>query len=721
MLAVFYHMGAAIWYTFVVRVQGASRSKEMKVMHKWQFFKSARCVQAKVETGDDLLALKDLDKKLWTVLSAPVTGVRFDAATLKLIDTDGDGRVRVPEVLAAVDWMAARFKKLDFLFDGKNEIPLDEIREDTPDGQALLKSFKSLLARAGKTDATRLSLDDSTGMTDVFNAQPFNGDGVVTAKSTDDASLAGAIAAIIAAEGGVKDRSGEDGVDQGKADAFFADVAARLAWKDAAKDAAVFGDKTADAYAAFKAVEAKIDEFFTPPEDMPLVTDAADPALPLTAGVHPLWLGKFRAFAELVVAPATQIARDEWTAVKAKFAPYEAWLAAEAGKPVAAISDDALAAFAKDGKVQAQVNDLLAKDLALADEYGRLVDCERAVRYAANLVKWLHNYVNQANLYDPKRDGVFRTGDLYIDGRVCRLCFEVVNEGAHSALAERSKCCLLYAKLTRPATGEAREVCAVVTAGPTAGLYVGRNGMFVDCDGKDWEAVVAKVVESQVSLREAFWAPWAKIATTISEQCKKFLSSKQDAAVAQVGETTTAAAAAPKPAEAPSGAALASSVAALGVGVGMAGAAIGGLIGLVAGLPLWKVLAGVAAVILIVSLPSVILAWFKLRARDLGAILNAGGWAVNRPLTFSMGLARTFTHPAKMPLGSVVARDPYASHGWLKALLLLLAAAGVALAICWKLGVCPFSCCEKQPCAGKTCGSPVTSSAAQPATPETAK
>ena len=217
MLAVFYHMGAAIWYTFVVRVQGASRSKEMKVMHKWQFFKSARCVQAKVETGEDLLALKDLDKKLWTVLSAPVTGVRFDAATLKLIDTDGDGRVRVPEVLAAVDWMAARFKKLDFLFDGKNEIPLDEIREDTPDGQALLKSFKSLLTCAGKTDATRLSLEDSTGMTDVFNAQPFNGDGVVTAKSTDDASLAGAIAAIIAAEGGVKDRSGEDGVDQGKA------------------------------------------------------------------------------------------------------------------------------------------------------------------------------------------------------------------------------------------------------------------------------------------------------------------------------------------------------------------------------------------------------------------------------------------------------------------------------------------------------------------------
>ena len=679
-------------------------------MHKWQFFKSARCVQAKVETGDDLLALKELDKKLWTVLSAPTTGVRFDAATLKLMDSDGDGRVRVPEVLAAVDWMSVRFKKLDFLFAGKDEIPLDELRDDTTEGKALLASFKKLLERANKPEATSLTLTDVMGMSDLFNAQPFNGDGVVTAKSTADASVANAISTIAAAEGTVPDRSGEDGIDQAKADAFFADAAARLSWKAAAQDAAVMGDKTADAYAAFKAVEAKIDEFFTPPEDLPLVSDAPDPVLPLTAGVHPLWRGKFRAFADAVVAPATEITRDGWAAVKAKFAPYDAWLAAEAGKPVAGIADDALAALVKDGKAQAAVNDLIAKDLALADEYGRFVDCERAVRYAANLVDWLHNYVNQVNLYDPKRDGVFRTGDLYIDGRVCRLCFEVVNEGAHSALAERSKCCLLYAKLSRPATGDAREVCAVVTAGPTAGLYVGRNGIFIDCDGKDWEAVVAKVVEAQVSLKEAFWAPWAKIATTISEQCKKFLSSKQDAAVAQVGEQATAAAAAPKPAEAPSGAALASSVAALGVGVGMAGAAIGGLIGLVAGLPLWKVLAGVAAVILIVSLPSVILAWFKLRARDLGAILNAGGWAVNRPLTFSMGLARTITHAAKMPLGSAVARDPYASYGWLKLLILLLVLAGAALGVCWKLGVCPFGSCKKQAapaaCAEQTCEAP---------------
>ena len=130
----------------------------------------------------------------------------------------------------------------------------------------------------------------------------------------------------------------------------------------------------------------------------------------------------------------------------------------------------------------------------------------------------------------------------------------------------------------------------------------------------------------------------------------------------------------------------------------MAGAACAALVGLIAGLPPWKIAAGIAAIILIVSLPSVILTWFKLRARDLGAILNACGWAVNRPLYFSMGLARTFTRPAKLPMGAAVARDPYAKGGWWKCLLALVLLAGVALGVCWKLKVWPFCCKGQQQC-----------------------
>ena len=695
-------------------------------MYNWKFFKSARCVQVKLENGADLAALGELDEKLWTVISASTEGLRFDPATLKLLDTDGDGRIRVPEVREAVAWMKVRFKDLQFLFDRKDVIELANVNDETDEGKALLASLKSILARAGRAEAKTIALADVTGTTDIFNAQPLNGDGIVTPKSTSEAAVSDAVAKILAAEGAVADRGGDDGIDQAKADAFFADAAAYLAWKGDEQKASPLGDKTAEAYAAFAAVQETIDKYFTPPEDLPLVAADPTPSVPLTTGVNPLWLGKFRTFAKVAAAPVlgvaevTEITRDEWDTIKSKLAPYGAWLAAEAGASVAGVGDEALKALVKDGKMQAKVNDLIKKDLALADEYARLVDCERALRYAANLVNWLCNYVNQANLYDAERDSVFRTGRLVVDGRECRLCFHVADEAAHVALAEKSKCCLLYMKLSRKGTGETREVCAVITAGSTTSLYAGRNGLFYDCEGKDWDAVVSKVVEAQVSLREAFWAPWAKIAGTISEQCKKFLGDKQDAAIAKVGTTVTQAVAAPAPAPAAApaganGAAIASSVAALGVGVGMAGAACAGLMGMIAGLPLWKVIVGVIGIVLFVSLPSMILAWFKLRARDLGAILNACGWAVNRPLTFSLGLAGTFTRPANMPLGAAVARDPYASHGVLKTVLLLILLAAIGGGVyCWKMNYGPFA---KAPADKPAAAAPAAPAAAAPAAP----
>lgn len=659
--------------------------------YRWRFFKSARCVQVKLETGADLAALPELDQRLWTVLSASTKGLRFDAATLRLLDADGDGRIRAPDVLAAVAWLRPRFRSLDVLFARKTEIALEAVNDGTDEGRALLASFRRILAREDRADATAISLADVLGATALFNAQPFNGDGVVTPKSTADAALAAVVAQIAACEGATRDRSGDDGIDQAAADRFFADARAHLAWKAAGAKVAVLGEATAAAYAAYEAVAAEIDAYFTPPADLPLVAEDPTPVLPLTAGVNPLWAERFQTFADkaagpvLGVAGVESITRADWAAVKAKFAPYGAWRAARAGAAVAEVGDDRLAQLLEGGRAEAAVNDLLARDRALAGESARFADCERALRFAAHLATWLRNYVNQANLYDTKGESVFRTGELYIDGRVCRLCFPVADEAAHAALAVKSKCCLLYAKLTRRAAGAARTICAVVTAGSTAGLYVGRNGVFYDCDGQDWDAVVTRVVEAQVSLREAFWSPWAKIAATVAAQCRKFLSSCQATAADKVGD---AAAPAPKP---PDATALASGVAALGVGVGMAGAACAGLIGLVAGLPLWKVLAGVAAIILLVSLPSVVLAWFRLRTRDLGAILNAGGWAVNRPLTFSVGLARTFTRRASLPVGAAVARDPYARHGVLGCLLLVALLGAAAAGVCWRLHCGPFA------------------------------
>ena len=56
--------------------------------HTWNFFRAGGFDQVQIDTGADLLALKELDQKLWVALSCPTRGIEFDTKTLDLIDSD---------------------------------------------------------------------------------------------------------------------------------------------------------------------------------------------------------------------------------------------------------------------------------------------------------------------------------------------------------------------------------------------------------------------------------------------------------------------------------------------------------------------------------------------------------------------------------------------------------------------------------------------------------
>jgi len=499
--------------------------------YSWKWFRAGRMRQVSLACGADVAALAELDRKQWIALSMPTTGVRFDLRMLELMDTDHDGRIRTPEVLAAIDFLKAKNVDFDSLFTS---------------GEAEEKALAD-----------------------------------VTAKQADLAKLA-------PSEG---------------------DMQALADWEEKGRlpEIAVAGDATAAASDALAAVEPIVDAFFLPPEDMPLVTEEPDKVLPLRDHLNPKHLEAVLAFAEKCVKPVLgereSLTRLEWKKVKGAFAPYRAWAAA---KPV--------------------VN---------AGKKGELDDEERVLRYKLHLVEFLENYVNMRRLYDLRELAVFQTGTLRIDAKEMNLCFHVESEAAHAALAERSKCCVIYLKLSRPSEGATRTVCAVVTAGAVAQLYAGRNGVFYDRDGKDWEAVVTKVVEAQVSLREAFWAPWRKLGEAVAATVKKFLGDKQAAAQKNIEAGAQSAQA--------GGAAMASSVAAIGIGVAMVGTAAAALMATISKMTALQIALSVVALVLVVSLPSVVLTWFKLRQRDLGAILNASGWAINRPMRFSMKRARAFT------------------------------------------------------------------------------
>lgn len=355
--------------------------------------------------------------------------------------------------------------------------------------------------------------------------------------------------------------------------------------------------------------------FFAPPVDMPLVTEAPDVVLPLKDHLNPKHLEAILDFAAKCAKPIlgtdVELTRLGWKKVKASFAAYRAWLQA---KPV--------------------VNAGLKNELVAE---------EKLLRYRLYLGEFLVNYVTMDALYEGKTPAIFQTGVLRIDGKEMNLCFHVESEAAHSALVGKSNCCVIYLKLVRPSDKAERQICAVVTAGTVAGLYAGRNGVFYDRDGKNWEAVITKVVESQVSLAEAFWEPWRKLGESISGMVRKFLGEREAKSMSMVSNPTAAA-----PAK-DGGAAMASSVAAIGIGVGMVGAAAASLMAALSSMGGIQILAAIIGLILVVSLPSVILTYFKLRRRDLSAILNACGWAVNRPMRFSMARAKLFTKCAKGP------------------------------------------------------------------------
>ncbi|MEI7902484.1 MAG: hypothetical protein WCK89_19720, partial [bacterium] len=557
----------------------------------------------------------------------------------------------------------------------------------------------------------------------------FNGDGIVPADAADSAVTQQVIADIIAAFGAETDRSGKPGVNQAKTTAFFTAAATYLDWIRRA-DAAVLplGDKTAAAAAALATVRAKLDDYFTrcrmsafdPRAAAPLnrtdadfaalanqeLTDglpalavfplskiAAGRDLPLLDGINPYWADAVAAFQTAAVAPllgedCTTLSAAEWQTLKTTFAPFEAWSAAKPVTEVAKLGADRLAVLVA-GTSQADITALIAQDAALEAENAQIAEVEKLLRYQANLVTLLNNFVNMSRLYDPKACAIFRVGTLYMDARACSLCFHVDDIGAHAGQAAASKCCLAYCQLTRTGTKETRTVCAAFTAGFAQSLWVGRNGIFYDLDSKDWDATIVKMVDNSISVKEAFWDPWRKISAMIGGQVRKMLLAKQDAAlvsaVKKIDLTSAAPVEAPKKLE---GAALASTAAALGIAVGLISTAVGGVVSAVAGMPLWKSALGLVAVLLVVSGPSMILTWFKLRARDVAPILNACGWAVNRRLRLSLKLGRLFTTEATLPPHSErQLKDPFADDHTTRNLVILLLFTLVAMAILWFAGL----------------------------------
>jgi hypothetical protein len=529
----------------------------------------------------------------------------------------------------------------------------------------------------------------------------------VTEATTPDAVVQATIRDAVACVGGDLDRSGKDGVSAARVDTFFAACAAYSAWSARAEaEAATLlplgADGTAAAVAAVDAVRAKVGDFFArvrfadfdaralgtlngtdaevatlsarllsagcgEAEAFPLAHVEPGRILPLTDGVNPAWSARVAALRDAAVTPLlgarASITAAEWDAIEARLAPYIAWQAGKAGAEVAALGaarvNELLA-----GGTQAAVLALVVKDEERRADAEAIAHVERLVRYHAGLGTLLRNFVNFSDFYGRTEKAIFQAGKVYFDQRSCELVVAVQDAGRHGSMAGLSGAYLAYLDCVRRHDGLKVQVCAAVTDGDSGNLMVGRNGLFYDRQGRDYDATITKLVSNPISLREAFWAPYVKGLRMIEDFVAKRAAAadaKSDALVAGAAEKaansdkTDAAAPPTAPAKIDIG-----TVAALGVAVGGIMAALGGILQAVFGLGMWMPL-GLVGMLLLISGPSVFIAALKLRKRNIGPILDADGWALNTQARVNIPFGRSLTQLAVLPAGAQRdLRDPFA-------------------------------------------------------------
>lgn len=541
--------------------------------YKWTFSNVGGATRVRIQSAEDLRHLGELDKKMWTVLSCPVNGLEISADSLSLIDLDGDGKLRIKEVVATADWLCATLVDPNTLFVQEDRVMIDNI------ANADIKAVAQKLAGENK----EISLAEVQAAIDAVTITP---------------------AAVPPAP-------------------YDADVIATYKAKH---------DEIAAYFEALKM------------QKLGLLTIPAE-----------------------TVAPTVK--EKDFIEMGAKIAEYETGVAA-----AAAADAEALAA----GKAV-------------------FADLRKLILLHRDFCRLLRNFVTFEDFYDTKQSVVasFQAGTLVIDQRICRLCIRVNDIAKHDMQAPLSGIYLIYCDCESKKLGKKMQIVAAMTQGEIKNLSVGKNAVFYDNAGNDYDATINKIIDNPISIRQAFWTPYRKLSNWIQEKINKSAAEKDEQVMKDV-TTNMDAKVDGKEAAKPAFdiAKFAGIFAAIGMAVGMIGTALVALFSGLAELKWWQLIIVFVAILLVISGPSMIMAWVKLRRRNLAPVLNANGWAVNADTIISVPFGVTLTEQVQFPI--IRLSDPFAKKDmpkWKKTLLwivFILLALAAAAACLWYFGIWPF-------------------------------
>lgn len=694
--------------------------------YKWHFVNIGGSARVRINSGEDIAHLAELDPKMWTVLSCPTTGLEIDDKSLKYMDCDGDGKLRVNDVIAVSQWITSVLKDNDLILKGADSIDINFINTEDANGKKLYSSAKQILENLGK-EGTVISLADTADITAIFAKTRFNGDGIITEASTDDAELKAVIAAVIATIGSVTDRSGAQGINADLIESFYKNLNDYVSWTDA-KVEAPYGDKTDAVIAAYNALDSKVKDFFmrsklaafspSSTASLDIQTSRIDAisaenlstkndeiaAYPLThitgkseielnAAINPAWDKNFNVIKSILDPSVTVITEDIWTSIGEKFSAYNAWKNGKTGAAVESLGIDAIKNFIVQDK-KSVLLELVAQDAALKEESDNIEMVDKFLHIYRDFYKLLKNFVTFNDFYNKDKNikAIFQCGTLIIDQRECKFCMRVNDTAKHSASAAPSGMYLVYCDCTTKTKPAKLQIVAAVTVGDIGALAVGKNGVFYDNSGLEWDAVITKIVDNPINISQSFWSPYRRMATAIENLINKSAADKDakmmanataniNAAPTKTADQAKAAAATP-PFDI---AKFAGIFAAIGMAVGMIGTALASIFKGLFALSWWQLIILFVGIILVISGPAMVMAWMKLRRRNIAPLLNANGWAINATSKISIPFGETLTEIAKYP--KMKLDDPFAKKGlktWQKwcltILMLIVVIAGLWIA-----------------------------------------
>lgn len=662
-----------------------------------------------VATSADLSHALELDQAHWVATSAPLETLSCEPTLKDLLDIDGDQRITCGNLREAIRWLLDVFQDHSGIDSSSTTLKLSDLNTEHPDGERILRAATKIRNRVAGDDTVEVELSEVRTVKAQIESTPVSEAGVVLPEATADNDLRAFLNDILATVGGGPHPSGTQGVTADKLEEFLAAADGYLAWERQGQiptpgtptEIMPLAEATTSAYSVLSSVRSKLDQFFAQCEAAALderfvqrmgwqeselaALDFDDPAvietvlvqapvacanpnrlLDLEGPLNPGYSKQLQNLRTVVMKPVlkhdgTTLSSLQWQQIKTFFAAHQAWVDSRIGESVALLGIDKLKTYSGPEYGEA-VRALIADSARTAIMLDGIRLVEKAVLFQKNMIDLVNNFVSFPHLYDTMRRAMFEMGTLVMDGRRFNMAVRVTDRKQHTAVATTSGMFTLYAELQGPPGAKPIEVALPVTSGSKGNLCVGKRGIFFDVKGNEYNARIVQIIDNPISFAEALSAPFKKIGKMLtgkieawtSEADKKFESQTSTALADVQASTQTPAApvAAPAPQQKPGLSAAGGMVMGTGVALAALGSAAAYITKTISEISWTGLILGVVGALLVVMLPLSIVAFIKLQRRDLSAILEGSGWAINARMRLTLRQGRFFTQRPAYPKGS---------------------------------------------------------------------